>query len=850
MKTKLSIQPRVKTNLKQRVVKVAVITGCLGIIVFIGTFLINNLGNVKNGNAETNETNITNGATGTTIISASSGSWNSKSIWTSINLSGSISINSGSKNVTGTNTSFDTDLNVGDILLKENNIVVGTVNTINSATSIQLSSTANTSLNAITYRVRRVPLMVDDVIIADGHNVSINSYSTIKNLTIGENNGAILSYQNGDLTVNNVLIKSGSTADFSGCNSIKEVMILKGDFINNGTLAFGPNSNDDGRLSVYGNKFINNGNITGRINDNSTQLNFYSFNKTMELSGNPIGVDVTFAGDNNNTTNDIFKLTSNLIIEGYATGLDKAIIDMNGNNLTLNGKDANSASFGTYVRNNNDWMIVNNNSILTSSNDFRVSGGLLLGNSAKLIVNKNLLLNRAGKAGQELITCIGHPEISVFGSITKSSTAQFIADQSSIIMKAKGSINLTIVNNLAIAAGAGNIVSLQNNISVNGILNMQLGKFDIAKNTITTAKITGGNNDTYVMTTSAYNSSPVGYLKVLGVDTGVVTFPVGTSNYTPCYISCNTGPTDYSVRVFDGVLTKGLSGNYLSATEIEKVIKKTWEIIPYTGASASVRLQWNLADEGTFFAIYRSTAFLSKNHHTANDNNWIAQNSSAITDLNNGNFQVLASNITSFSVFGVGAAGSVMPVTLVDFDAKQEATAVKINWTTSSEENNDFFTVERSNDGILFEPIAKVVGAGNSNTTLHYEYMDNTIESLGDIQILYYRLKQTDFNGDFSYSKISVVNLASSDAAFEILSAGPNPFNETINLHYISDNVISASIIMYDLQSRVVLIKNIEIQKGTNFLSVGELGKLPKGTYFMTISTDTKIIKSIKFIKE
>lgn len=851
MKTKLKLQTRVVNKIRQRIVRTAVVAGCLGLIVFIGTFLVNNLGNVRDGKAESNEISNVIASTGTTIISFSGGSWNSKSIWTSIDLPGTISTTIGSKNVVGVNTTFDTDFNVGDIILKNNNIVIGTVSAIYSATSLQLSSSANITLTSLMYKIRRVPLAEDNVVIADGHNVSINSTTSINNLTIGQAGSATLSYQSGDLSVNNIINNSGSVIDFSGCNSIKEAMVVNGDFLNNGQFDFGPNSNDDGRLSFYGNKFTNNGIITGRINDNSTQLNFYSINKTMEISGNTIGVDVTFNGDNSNVQNDIFKLTSDITISGYATGLDKAIIDMNEYNLTLNGKDASGASFGTYYKNNNDWMIINDHSVLTTANDFRVSGGLVLGDSAKLIVNKNLFINRSNKIGQELITCIGHPEITVFGSITKSSTAQFIPDNSTIVMKSSGNINLTNANNLTIDAGIGKIVSLQNNMAVNGLLNMVNGNFNIGTNTITTAKTSGGNTNSYVLTSSAYNASPIGYLKVLGVDTGVVTFPIGTSSgYTPCFISNNNGPTDYSVRVFDGVLNKGLSGGFLSAIEVEKVIKKTWEIIPFAAASACIRLQWNLSDEGTYFATNRNTAFLSKNQHTINDNSWIAQNSLPITDLYNGSFQVVASNINSFSVFGIGAESSVMPVALLNFEAKQEGTGIKVAWATASEQNNDFFTIERSNDGYLFESIARIIGAGNSNTELNYDYLDNSIESLGSIDAIYYRLKQTDFNGDYSYSKIVAMKLASANPEFEILSAGPNPFKENINLHYISDNTLAGEIIMYDLQSRVVLIKKIEIQKGTNFLTVKDLGKLPKGTYFLTFSADNKISKSVKLIKE
>ena len=98
-----------------------------------------------------------------------------------------------------------------------------------------------------------------------------------------------------------------------------------------------------------------------------------------------------------------------------------------------------------------------------------------------------------------------------------------------------------------------------------------------------------------------------------------------------------------------------------------------------------------------------------------------------------------------------------LPVEIINFNAKSDNNYIDLTWLTASENNNDYFTIERSIDGINFELLANINGAGNSNTLLNYNYIDkNPSEGLN-----YYRLKQTDFNGDFIYSNIVSVNYSS-----------------------------------------------------------------------------------------
>jgi hypothetical protein len=100
----------------------------------------------------------------------------------------------------------------------------------------------------------------------------------------------------------------------------------------------------------------------------------------------------------------------------------------------------------------------------------------------------------------------------------------------------------------------------------------------------------------------------------------------------------------------------------------------------------------------------------------------------------------------------------VLPVTWLSVTAQPLYNHVMIQWSTSTETNNDFFTVEHSTDGSLFTELSQINGAGNSTVVQTYSYIHT--EPASGTQ--YYRIRQTDFNGTFDFSDVVVVNLRAS----------------------------------------------------------------------------------------
>ncbi len=135
-------------------------------------------------------------------------------------------------------------------------------------------------------------------------------------------------------------------------------------------------------------------------------------------------------------------------------------------------------------------------------------------------------------------------------------------------------------------------------------------------------------------------------------------------------------------------------------------------------------------------------------------------------------------NITSTTFSGAGAfhtyfalgnppgGNNALPISLLAFNAAQEDDHIKVSWKTALEINNHFFTVERSKDNVHFSEFATVDGAGNSSEVLSYSVNDYETGTNH-----YYRLKQTDYNGDYTYSKSILVRTATKAA----VSVSPNP---------------------------------------------------------------------------
>ncbi|NIJ52889.1 T9SS type A sorting domain-containing protein [Dyadobacter arcticus] len=180
---------------------------------------------------------------------------------------------------------------------------------------------------------------------------------------------------------------------------------------------------------------------------------------------------------------------------------------------------------------------------------------------------------------------------------------------------------------------------------------------------------------------------------------------------------------------------------------------------------------------------------------------------------------------------------SELPVTLVLFEASPvNHDKVLIHWETANEFSNDFFTVERSNNGSVFEEATRLQSGENSDKLQKYSWTD--LKPYPGIN--YYRLKQTDFDQTFTYSRILAVKINQSLTSIQIY---PNPVSDNLNIKGGPDDgqVIFYSI--FDLNGRVIEEK--QLPRGHNQIDFSGFGP---AVYLLQIinGNDFKEFKIIK----
>ncbi|MBX2843077.1 MAG: T9SS type A sorting domain-containing protein [Flammeovirgaceae bacterium] len=172
----------------------------------------------------------------------------------------------------------------------------------------------------------------------------------------------------------------------------------------------------------------------------------------------------------------------------------------------------------------------------------------------------------------------------------------------------------------------------------------------------------------------------------------------------------------------------------------------------------------------------------------------------------------------------------ILPVELYYFKGENSGDRNIIHWATIQEKNNDYFLLEKSANGYTFKEIAKIVGQGTSYQINKYEFLDNNPEQGNN----YYRLKQVDIDGTFSFTE--VINISNrSTLDFQTLLY-PNPVQKdgTLKINYFGNVPETITLLMLDLSGKEVYYQEKTIDKGSNIIEV-DLSKinLQKGIYII-----------------
>ncbi|MEP6713448.1 MAG: T9SS type A sorting domain-containing protein [Ferruginibacter sp.] len=201
---------------------------------------------------------------------------------------------------------------------------------------------------------------------------------------------------------------------------------------------------------------------------------------------------------------------------------------------------------------------------------------------------------------------------------------------------------------------------------------------------------------------------------------------------------------------------------------------------------------------------------------------------------------------TDISTAVIGPSGGPLSVKLTSFSAVLQNNDGLLRWVTESETNNNYFEVERSDDGVHFSSRGKVYGNGTTGLVHAYTYTDplNTTS-----KIVYYRLKDTDKDGRFGYSTIVAIRLNGAATVVNKYSVYPNPFITDIKVAISSASNQLGTFRVITLNGKEILNRKITIQAGDNIVVLKDFGTLATGSYILEVTTATdkfvnKIIKN------
>jgi hypothetical protein len=253
-------------------------------------------------------------------------------------------------------------------------------------------------------------------------------------------------------------------------------------------------------------------------------------------------------------------------------------------------------------------------------------------------------------------------------------------------------------------------------------------------------------------------------------------------------------------------------------------IYRYYDIIPDNNGGLDATLRFNYLDpeldaqDETGFTLWRSI-----------DNGTTWSNEFGTVNVTS-NYVELA-NIDAFSRWTVSNVfTNPLPIELLEFEAEKTGDNVLTKWVTASETNNAYFNIERSAGGIIFEKIGEVQGAGNSNSMLSYQFVDEN-PLIGQN---YYRLKQVDFNGDFSYSDIATIFFEGTALKEAFLYPNPVQSGNTIRMKGAPKSVSTLRI--FDALGKTVF--EAQNLNGEDFQL--QAGTISSGHYTYSISINNK----------
>lgn len=450
----------------------------------------------------------------------------------------------------------------------------------------------------------------------------------------------------------------------------------------------------------------------------------------------------------------------------------------------------------------------------SSTDTFTVAGHFTNNSSATFTNNGNVYAKQNFTNNQSAWT-VGTGELFLTGTgtqnISTTSNSPFY--------------KLTINKSLGLA-------NLSSAIAVNHTLNLTAGKLSLGNYDLSianSASILGSGTNNYVVAVGT------GVLKQQVQASGSTLFPVGLSSvYTPVTVSLSMLSTNdvFNVRMLPVVYSNGTSGSVMNSN----VVNATWMVSETVngGSNATLTCQWPSSLELTGF----NRLFSRLAHYTSSS----AWDYGMVNIMASGSnpYTVTRAGFTSFSPFTVTMLMAILPAGSIELSGRNIGDQNLINWSTSSETNSAYFSVETSLNGTDFTEAGKVNAAGQSNGTKNYQYTHQHINN----QSFYYRIKLVDADGGASYSKIIRITVAAIKAALLY----PNPVKDKTTISFSAQQNTLLTVNITNASGLLLHTTSQRFTQGDHKMNL-DLSMLPVGMYNLQLKDDAGNVQTFQFIK-
>jgi hypothetical protein len=407
----------------------------------------------------------------------------------------------------------------------------------------------------------------------------------------------------------------------------------------------------------------------------------------------------------------------------------------------------------------------------------------------------------------------GASTVNILGSGTKS-----------VVCVTSQTFNVLNINN-----GGNDIIMSAGIHRINSNLNLQSGIVALSG----TLQILNG--------ATVSNASDASYIEgsVIKFGNQAFTFPVGLGGqYRPISISAPALSSDnFTAQYFYANPSPLFNGGSKDAT-IDHLSGCEYWILNRSGGSSIVyvTLSWDVNSCGV-----DNLSELLVTRWDAGQVKWKDHGNGAVTGNTVTGTIITSAPVTVFSPFTLGSTtgNNILPVELVDFSASCIEDGVQLTWSVGSEHNNDYFVIERSQDGRDWQEIKNIPSQGNTSTTRTYSSLD----AVPSDEIFYYRLSQVDKDLRRKIFKTISSQCYSKQEEFRFF---PNPAAKEINVVFNAAQVHNGLLVITDQLGRTCMTQHLSLKKGSNVFLLPLT--LQPGVYIISYSSGVSHLQVRKMV--